>query len=380
MKSTGSLTSRISAAYLLAVIAVLTPFHAFAQADAVPDDSLLDWYDLTEWELEGRAFAESERLRWFDRFPASAKGRVTEKVWELSRDSSGMVFRFHSDAATIWIDYSLRKDPGIRHNMSAIGASGFDLYARDSNGQWRWVSVTQPRAKAERVELVSDLKSGGHEFALYLPLRNGVESVTLGVPRGAAFTGLSPRGEKPIVFYGTSINHGASASRAGMTHIAILGRKLDRPIMNFGFAGNGRMDVEVGEYLSQIEAAVYVIDCLPNMGPDLVREKCPPFVRKLRSARPETPIVLVEDRRKPNEWIRPSQARFHDENHAALRECFDLLLAEGIQGLFYIPGDHLLGDDAEGTSDNSHPNDLGFMRQATIFEPHLREILNEVAD
>jgi hypothetical protein len=42
MKSTGSLTSRISAAYLLAVIAVLTPFHAFAQADAVPDDSLLD--------------------------------------------------------------------------------------------------------------------------------------------------------------------------------------------------------------------------------------------------------------------------------------------------------------------------------------------------
>jgi hypothetical protein len=34
-----------------------------------------------------------------------------------------------------------------------------------------------------------------------------------------------------------------------------------------------------------------------------------------------------------------------------------------------------LGDDADGATDGSHPNDLGFARQADVFEPVLREAL-----
>lgn len=37
----------------------------------------------------------------------------------------------------------------------------------------------------------------------------------------------------------------------------------------------------------------------------------------------------------------------------------------------------MLGDDAEGATDGSHPNDLGFMRQAAAFEPVLREALGK---
>ena len=40
-----------------------------------------------------------------------------------------------------------------------------------------------------------------------------------------------------------------------------------------------------------------------------------------------------------------------------------------------IKGDDLLGKDAEGTTDASHPNDLGFFRQADAFEPVLRQAL-----
>jgi hypothetical protein len=35
----------------------------------------------------------------------------------------------------------------------------------------------------------------------------------------------------------------------------------------------------------------------------------------------------------------------------------------------------MLGDDAEGATDGSHPSDLGFMRQADAFEPVLRQAL-----
>ena len=38
-------------------------------------------------------------------------------------------------------------------------------------------------------------------------------------------------------------------------------------------------------------------------------------------------------------------------------------------------GEHLLGDDGEGTVDSSHPTDLGFVRQADAFEKVLRPIL-----
>ena len=335
----------------------------------------LAWHDVTTWGVEGRVFTDMERKSWFDRLPATAEGKVTNAVWGLSRHSAGMLVRFQSDATTIWANYTLRSDRLAGANMTAIGASGIDLYARDDQGKWRWVGVTRPDKKAVRQEIISGLKPGFREYAAYLPLYNGIEQLALGVPPAARFTPLSPRREKPIVFYGTSITHGASASRPGMAHPAILGRRFDRPVVNLGFSGNGRMDAAVGEFLVKIDAAVYVIDCLPNMSAPMVRERCIPLVKQLRAARPDTPIVLVEDRRNTNSWILPARNQHHTDNHAALRECFEMLKKEGVKGLLYLPGDDLLGHDAEAATDGSHPSDLGFVRQADLFEPVLRAAL-----
>ena len=57
------------------------------------------------------------------------------------------------------------------------------------------------------------------------------------------------RTNKPIVFYGTSITQGASASRPGMAYPAIISRKLNVETMNFGFSGNGRFEESVGKAL-----------------------------------------------------------------------------------------------------------------------------------
>jgi hypothetical protein len=334
----------------------------------------LDWHDVTTWGVEGRAWPEMERLRWFDRFPAEAQKTVTPAVWNLSRDSAGMMVRFKTDATAIHVHYKAAKDRlGLPH-MPATGVSGVDLYARDAAGQWRWVQVTKPATQEVRAEIIKDLAPGYREYAAYLPLYNGVEFLKIGVPPGAKFEGLAPRA-KPIVFYGTSITHGASASRPGMVHTAILGRRFDTPVVNLGFSGNGRMDAAVGDLLIKIDAAAYVIDCLPNMQPVQVREKCVPLVQQLRAGRPDTPILLVEDRRFTNEWITPAKKKFHDENHAALREAFAALQQAGVKNLHYIPGDALYGTDTEGATDASHASDLGFMRQADVMEPYLRAAL-----
>ena len=341
---------------------------------AVRPDEKIDWHDVRATDLEGRAFPDAERKSYFDRLPAEADGKVTPAVWGLSRDSAGEMFRFRTDATTIYAHYKVTKPALGMPHMPATGVSGLDLYARDPAGKWRWVQVVRPGSQEMKVRIAEGLDAGEREYAIYLPLYNGVEFLNVGVPAGKTFTGLKPRA-KPVVFYGTSITHGACASRPGMVHTAILGRRFDVPVVNLGFSGNGRMDQAVGDFLIRIDAAAYVIDCLPNMGPKDVAEKCGPLVRQLRAARPDTPIILVEDRRNTDSWLMASRRKHHDDNHAALKAAYEQLLKEGVKGLSYVPGDHLYGDDNDGATDGSHASDLGFYRQADIFEPFLKAAL-----
>ena len=335
----------------------------------------LDWYDVTSWKnIEGRILPDQERVRWFDRVPAVAEKSFTNSVWYLSRHSAGMMVRFNTNATEIHIHYKLLLKNLSMSHMPATGVSGVDFYARDENNKWRWVQVTRPTTQEVKTKVVSGMKPGMREFAAYLPLYNGVEFMSIGVPPNTEFEKLEPR-KRPIVFYGTSITHGACASRPGIAHTAILGRKFDMPVVNLGFSGNGKMDLAVGEIMSQIDASVYVIDCLPNMSPSMVTNKCVPLIKQIRAAKPDTPIVLVEDRRNTNSWILPGRDAHHTANHAALRKAYDALKSESVKNLFYIPGDTLYGNDTEGATDGSHANDLGFMRQAEAFEPILKQAL-----
>jgi len=203
-----------------------------------------------------------------------------------------------------------------------------------------------------------------------------VTSLAIGVPKGAALTPVAPRKDKPICFYGTSITHGACASRPGMSFVNLLGRRLDRPMLNFGFSGNGKMEVEVGRFLAELDPAVYVIDCVANTPSEQITERTSPLVKLLRDAHPSTPILLLEQRASANSVLIPNQAKSHAEKCAALRGAYDKLIAEGLKSLHYRKGgDELIGADGEGTTDGSHPNDLGMMRYADALEPTLRKLL-----
>lgn len=353
---------------------VITFLFVCTAVAALAQDNVA-WHDVTKWGVEGRAWGDQERKRWFDRMPAKAEVSVTGAVWNLSRHSAGMMVRFKTDASIIHAKWKLLNSRLGMPHMPPSGVSGLDLYARNTEGKWRWAAATRPNKQEMQATLLSGIAKGMREYALYLPLYNGTESLEIGMPTGAKFEALAPRLAKPLVFYGTSITHGACASRPGMAHPAILGRRLEIPVVNIGFSGNGKMHKEVGDLMLEVDAACYIIDCLPNMNATMVTERCVPLVHQLRKARPNTPILLVEDRRFANSWLTPGRAKFHSDNHAALRKAYEQLKAAGVKHLHYLSGDDLLGDDAEGTTDASHPNDLGFVRQADAFEPVLRRAL-----
>jgi hypothetical protein len=125
-----------------------------AQATATPQtqatEPALAWHEVSQWGVEGRAWPDLARRRWFDRFPALAQSTVTPAVWDLSRHSAGMMVRFRTNAEVIWATYTLLHERLALPNMTAIGASGLDLYARDDAGKWRWAGALGPNAKVVR--------------------------------------------------------------------------------------------------------------------------------------------------------------------------------------------------------------------------------------
>jgi lysophospholipase L1-like esterase len=349
-------------------------------------EAKLNWHDVSQWGVEGKGWTDTER--YYDRLPSRAKGRVFEQEWSYAKHSTGMVARFETDSTAIYARWQLLRS-GILYKkyglsdpfQSASGVSGFNLYAKDDEGQWRSMAVgNSDNSDPTEVNLVKNLDPVMRQYMLYLPLSIGVESVEIGVDTTAIFKPIAPRTQKPIVFYGTSIVGGAYASRAGMCHAAILGRRLDRPVINLGMlCGQSSMIIPMAELLGELDPCVYVIDPLPNMIGSEVAERTEPFVQALRKARPDTPIVLVADRVHGDAPFKLYMQAEYDEKHKILRNAYNNLISSGVKGLYYVPGDNLFGDDGEGFVEGSHPNDLGFMRMADILEPVLKPLINQTS-
>jgi hypothetical protein len=301
---------------------------------------------------------------------------VRDAVWNLSRHSSGMCARFVSEATRLHVRYKVMNSNLAMPHMPATGVSGVDFYATDDQRASRWLTVVKPTAQTMNVKVIDGVKPGKRTFTMYLPLFNGTDQLEVGLPVEALFEPITPRKDKTILFYGTSIMHGACASRPGMSISSILGRRLDCPVINLAFSGNGKMEPEVVNYLTELDPAVYAIDCLPNMGAAMVAERCIPLVQQIRKVKGDVPIVLVEDRMNTNAVFLPSRYAHHVANRKALQQAYETMKQQGVKNLLYLRGDDLLGDDGEGSTDGSHPSDLGMVRYADAYEPVLREALS----
>ena len=331
------------------------------------------WYDALELGIEGKGWADT--VDPYDRLPRQAEGVVPDAVWRLSQSPTGMCVRFRTSARQIHARWThLQKELG-EANFNRCADSGLDLYG-DDRGVWRWVATThQFEGQKPEVCMVEGLDGIERDYLLYLPLRNKLAHVEIGVPADAEWTPLAPRSLKPLVVYGTSIVHGAYASRPGLVYPSILGRRLQRPVINLGFSGNARMEIEVAELLAELDAAVYILDPMPNMTLELVAERADVFIRRLRELKPDTPIIMVEDFPRTNSWVLPEIEKTVRDKCLRYREIVDGLMASGMSGLHYVRGETLMGVDNEASIDGIHPGDLGYMRTAEILEPIVKDVL-----
>lgn len=373
---TQSTASRISIATVVALVAVQAAMASDAiDAAKARVDGKIAFYDIRLLGVEGQGWTDTAAP--FDRFPAKAEKSVRGSVWGLSRQSAGLCVRFVTDAQEIHAKWTLTSARLAMNHMPATGVSGLDLYVKTESGQWRWLAVGRPNEQTNQARLAGSIPAGTREYLLYLPLYNGVKEVEIGLPKSAKLMKAAPRksGLKPIVFYGTSITQGGCASRPGMVHTAILGRWLDAPVINLGFSGNGRMEPEVAELIAELDSSVIILDCLPNISAGDVTARTGKCVEIIRKRHPKTPILFVEDRSYTDSFLIESKRVRNETSRAALKAEFEKLKATGDKNIYYLEGEHLLGDDGEGTVDSSHPTDLGFVRQSEAFSKVLKPIL-----
>lgn len=360
------------AAAVVAFAVVLALGTSIDSAEAAED---VLWRDASELTIEGKGWSDTPSF--FSRLPARAKESVPEGVWGLSLNTAGIVVRFVSDAPWIRARWRLTGATLAMNHMAATGVSGLDLYLRHK-GSWRWLGVGRPEAQENLFPLVSGLSAENREFALYLPLYNGVTKLELGIPPGSSIKPATSRAAvKPVVFYGTSITHGGCASRPGMAYPAIIGRRLDTPTINLGFSGNGRCEHEVADLIAELDASVYVIDPLPNMTEDMIEDRIGYLLEVLRSKHPHTPVILVESIDYQYSYAGAGGAGREAKSNRKLRKVYSQSAPAWNGRLFYVKGDQLLGSDGEGTVDGVHPTDLGFMRMADVLTPVVERAISQ---
>jgi phenylpyruvate tautomerase PptA (4-oxalocrotonate tautomerase family) len=293
----------------------------------------------------------------------------------MSRCGTGFSCDFETDAACIRARWKLRLSQLDQANMGRAAFSGLDLYALD-RGVWKWAGAAFRHQNRNANEwLVEGMAPAKRRFRIYFPLRNPVIRMEIGVPPGAKFIPIPPRKTKPIVYYGSSIVHGAYASRAGVVHPSVLGRQLNRPVINLGFSGQAKMHEGMGQLLAELDAGAFIIDPLPNMDKELVAERAEGFLRTLCEKRRAVPVVMVEDFPLTNAWIRAGEMKKHRAKWKAYAKVFKKLRREGFSNLHYVEGLHSIGDDHMGTVDGIHPNDTGYERLAKNLFPALKRIL-----
>ena len=315
----------------------------------INDSDQYEWRDGTELWLEGKAFADT--LGPYDRLPAAAEKTVGKGAWELSRCPAGMALRFRTDSQGFRIRWRVKNETLDGLNISSCGKSGIDVYRYSPSGS-RFIK-SGLIGSASGVMDVPVWNKGMNGYIVNLPSYNPLVSIEVGFKKGARVEAPARRSsgvEKPVVFYGTSITQGASASRPGLGYVNLIGRRLDVPVVNLGFSGSGNMSGDIGDYLAKIDASCYVIDTLWNMGNRQVEERYGEFIAALKAKKPEVPIVLVGQSNVYN--------RTPTSKDAIAKAVADRL------GVAFVGADELYENDSEGTIDGTHPNDYGMVCMA----------------
>ncbi len=307
------------------------------------------------------------------RMPLDVAKTVNDGVAHLCKNTAGVRVRFRTDSPYIAIRAQWEKQCCMPH-MPFSGSGGFDLYrvTETGNKQFYVKSLIPPVSCQNGYESVIDTRGVMTDYILNFPLYNDVSHLQIGVKEGSVFeTPMRYANELPVVFYGSSITQGGCASRPGNCYQNFLSRALNLDYVNLGFAGSGRADDAMIEYLSGLDMSVFVSDYDHNApNAEYLAATHAKLYRGIRKTHPDVPYVMI---------TRPDcrDASSAVDRRRVVMKTYETALSEGDRNVYFLDGGTIFaGDEYDAcTVDGTHPNDLGFYRFFKALLPFFEEII-----
>ncbi len=309
----------------------------------------------------------------FDHTPYEGFNKI---VISHSKKPAGLYIVFKTNSSQISASWE-NEPQRMGDNMTGILQQGLDLYIK-ANGKWKFATVgrvsTLPENNSRTRTLISHLPEGEKECLLYLPGWCRLSKLEIGVDKNAHVEGMPSPFRHKVVVHGSSITHGASASRPGLTYTAILSRNLGIDFINFGFSGECKMQPQFLEFLKSVEADAFIFDAFSNPTASEVEERLEGFASELVKAHPGKPLIFLQT---PNYF----EQNFSTSAYEKRKKRYDAVcrimkqLEKEYKDVYFLNVPNVLGEDA--SIDNSHPTDLGFYRFVNAYQPKIAKILKK---
>ncbi len=313
------------------------------------------------------AFYEDGKFR---RILESVAKATNEGVLGHHTSMAGVRVRFKTNSPYIAI-YAKMPAIGRMPQFALSGSSGFDLY-RNKDGDEYLKTFMPPYDFTDGYESVIDLEDVGmYEYTINFPLYSDVSEFYVGLSENAELQEPTPYKDiKPIVYYGSSITQGGCASRPGRAYSNIITRRLNVDHINLGFSGSARGEDAIAEYISNLDMSVFVYDYDHNAPTvEYLKSTHEKMFKTIRAKNPDLPIVMLS---------RP-RYRLNDEHKAriqVIKTTYQNALDSGDKNVYFIDGPTLMQyAKNEGTVDDIHPNDLGFVSMAQVIGDLLEKLI-----
>ncbi|MBO5370827.1 MAG: hypothetical protein J6B23_09150 [Clostridia bacterium] len=353
----------------------------------------MKWYNPQKapFKISGFAFYETDGI--YRRMPLNPIAPLPEAVYELANETSGGQIRFHAKFKKLCIQVSFASKPLYFSTKSphlALTTRGaFDLYASVGGGDYEYITTPTDFDHNDMYyeQVLIDAKEAVEiEALLNFPLYGAVDKILIGFDDDAIIS--APQKEfaddKKIIFYGSSIEQGACASRPGMSESNILSRWLNREVYNLGFNSSGKGEAEVAEVISCIENAAALVISIEGNCPDSewLDEKLREFIRIYRQKRPDTAIIIMPFLVSANEKLIVEKYDGRSEKIEIQKKIVADFSSAGDKNIYLFEQDACLEQEFEGNSiwhevfvDGLHKTDLGYLTTAKGLYKLLKKLL-----
>lgn len=345
-------------------------------ATTIDEDSGTRFYDVTKppFKIFGVTVPQNSGDK-FRRMPREIAESVSEGVAFLHSNTAGGRMRFRTDSPYITLKTKMPDVCRFPH-MPLTGSTGFDCYRADGEKQI-YVGTFVPPYESESgyTAKIGGGFVGENDYIINMPLYNDVSSVRIGVDKNAKLSGSISEYKPglPIVYYGSSITQGGCASRPGNCYQSIISRRLNRDYINLGFSGSAKAEQPMIDYIKTLDMSVFVYDYDHNAPTaEYLEQTHKHMFDEIRGAKPRLPIIIVS---RPSAVVYPDTQKRLD----IITNTYKRATENGDKNVYMINGGEMIrkfcGND--GTVDNCHPNDFGFVAMANEIGGCIEKILKD---